>query len=397
MSTIRLSNIAVHRGRPPDDTLSRVLAWFMPPQGSRKAFSITNFDLTVPHGKTMVILGPSGCGKSTLLRVISGLEAPDAGTVFYDGWDAQGVNPGERRIGMVFQNYALYPNLNARQNITSYFFFRRRTPENLRLADEKFRRTSELLDVDIEYLIDRMPANLSGGEQQRVALGRCITRDPALFLLDEPFSNLDAKLRVRYRLHLKWLLREFDITTIYVTHDQQEAALLGDLISIMKMENHGDWNSGSLEQTGTLQELYERPATSFVADFLNLHGDIHPISFLDGEALVPGLERIRVGVRPEDVEVRTKAGKGWLPGVLEQVTLDPVQQTMLLILQVNGHSVAAKVAPDPALVKGAKVWVRFEKYHVFDRRSDRRQHGPRAGQPAAPAQPPARSSGQAGA
>ncbi len=369
MATIQLSNISVFRGRPPGDALSRVLSWFMPPQGSGMAFAITDFNLTIPHGKTMVVLGPSGCGKSTLIRIISGLEEPASGQVRYDGWDAKGVHPGKRRIGMVFQNYALYPNLDSKQNITSYFFFRRKTRENLEAAEEKFQRTSELLDVDIEYLIDRMPANLSGGEKQRVALGRCITRDPALFLLDEPFSNLDAKLRMKYRLHLKWLLREFNLTTVYVTHDQQEAVLLADQIAIMKMENHGTWNAGSLEQTGTVKELYDHPATDFVADFLNLHGDIHPISFLAGGSLVAGQGAVRVGVRPENVVLNRTAGKGRFPALLREVTMDPIQQNMVVMMEVAGQSVVAKVRPDPAFKAGEKAWVSFRRYHVFDRAS----------------------------
>ncbi|MCZ6644731.1 MAG: ABC transporter ATP-binding protein, partial [SAR324 cluster bacterium] len=306
MSTIQLSNITINRGKPPTDLLSRVLAFLAPEPGNMKPFSIEGLNLTIPHGKTLVILGPSGCGKSTLLRVISGLEEPDAGRVSYDGWDAKGISPGQRRIGMVFQNYALYPNLDNKENITSYFFFRKKTPEFVRMREEKFRRTSQLLDVEIEHLLHRMPSNLSGGEQQRVALGRCITRDPALFLMDEPFSNLDAKLRTKYRLHLKRLLKEFNITTVYVTHDQQEAVLLGDLVSIMRIETQEQKIIGRVEQTGTVRELYDQPVNAYVADFFNLHGDIQPISFVDGEVFDRALAACQIGVRPEDLRLGKK-------------------------------------------------------------------------------------------
>ncbi|MEE4312252.1 MAG: ATP-binding cassette domain-containing protein, partial [candidate division KSB1 bacterium] len=201
----------------------------------QRPFSIEDLSLTIPDGKTMVILGPSGCGKSTLLRIIAGLMQPQSGTVLYDGVDVKAIPPGDRQIGMVFQNYALYPHFTAKNNILSYFRFQKQTPELDHLAQEKYRKTSELLGVDIEYLLDKKPTHLSGGEKQRVAIGRCITRDPKLFLLDEPFSNLDQPLREKYRLHLKKLLRHFQITTVYVTHDQQEAMILADLLAIMNI------------------------------------------------------------------------------------------------------------------------------------------------------------------
>src|SRR5688572_4347078 len=152
----------------------------------RRLFAIEKLNLTIPHSKVMVILGPSGCGKSTLLQMIAGLMEPDAGEIHFDGANMADVPPGERKIGMVFQNYALYPQYSSQRNIMSYFSFRKRTPELSREAEEKYRRTSELMGVDLEYLLNKKPGRLSGGEQQRVAIARCITRDPQLFLLDEP-------------------------------------------------------------------------------------------------------------------------------------------------------------------------------------------------------------------
>lgn len=245
-------------------------------------FSVQNLNLFVPDGKTMVLLGPSWCGKTTLLRLIAGLIKPDSGEIKFDGGDMESIPPGERGIGMVFQNYALYPHFTSKGNILSYFLFRRKTPELNGLAKERFRRTSELMGVDIAYLLNKKPTHLSAGEKQTVALGRCITRDPTVFLLDEPFSNLDQQLKEKYRVNLKSLLSHFGITTIYVTHDQQEAFILADLIAIMDV--------GTVEQVGTYEEIYTSPKTIFVAGFLNLDTDTPAINLIDGRYISEALE-----------------------------------------------------------------------------------------------------------
>ena len=263
------------------------------------SFSIRNLTLRVPDGLTMVILGPSGCGKTTLLRLIAGLITPDSGAVRYDDVDVTDVRPGDRRIGMVFQNYALYPHFESRTNVLSYFLFRKKTPELSALAREKYQRTSELMGVELTALLGRKPGTLSGGEKQRVALGRCITRDAALFLVDEPFANLDQALREKYRVNLKILLKQYAITTVYVTHDHHEALILADLLAIM--------NRGQIEQIGTCETIYETPRNEFVAGFMNLHMGCTPISFVDAADLhaVRALGDVRAGVRPEDVEIST--------------------------------------------------------------------------------------------
>src|SRR5436309_3786589 len=181
--------------------------------GVGSAFSIRKLNLRIPDGRTMVVLGPSGCGKTTLLKIIAGLLPPDTGVVRYDDVDVADVRPGDRRIGMVFQSYALYPHMTSRTNVLSYFLFRKKTPALDALARAKYQRTSELMGVELADLLDRKPTTLSGGEKQRVALGRCITRDAALFLVDEPFANLDQALREKYRVNLKILLRQFSLTT----------------------------------------------------------------------------------------------------------------------------------------------------------------------------------------
>jgi multiple sugar transport system ATP-binding protein len=327
----------------------------------RAPFSIRNLNLTIPHGKTTVILGPSGCGKTTLLKIIAGLLQPDSGEVRFGAVNMKEVPPRERRIGMIFQGYALYPHLTAKTNILSYFLFRKKTPELNALAKAKYQRTSELLGVDIEYLQDRKPATLSGGEKQRVALGRCITRDPALFLLDEPFSNLDQKLRELYRVNLKTLLDQFNITTVYVTHDQLEALILADRLAIMDI--------GSIAQVGTYEEIYDKPKNLFVAEFLNPDVTTPSINLIDGRHLSPGLSDMMIGVRPEDVEVTGEQREGCIRGTLTKRTKIPVRQTTVLNLRVGENVVVAQIPGEERWPTNAGVWLHFKKYHIFEKDS----------------------------
>jgi ABC-type sugar transport system ATPase subunit len=327
-------------------------------------FAIEDLNLTIPDSKVMVILGPSGCGKSTLLHLIAGLKEPDSGEVCYDGVNMEDVSPGERKIGMVFQNYALYPQYSSERNILSYFTFRKKTPQLDREAEEKYRRTSELMGVGLEYLLHKKPGRLSGGEQQRVAIARCITRDPALFLMDEPFSNLDAKLREKYRVQLKRLLREFQITTVYVTHDQHEALVLADLMAIM--------NLGRIEQVGTPQDIYHRPNNMFVADFLFFETDTSPINFIEGEQVAETLQGDMVGVRPEDILLCDAQAPGALASVIVDVWPIPVKDILILTLERAGEEIKVKTPFEPHLVEGAPVWFRFKKYHVFSKETGRR-------------------------
>jgi multiple sugar transport system ATP-binding protein len=338
----------------------------VPAPGRGSAFSIRNLKLRIPDGKTLVILGPSGCGKTTLLRIIAGLIPPDSGEVRYDDVDVKDVPPGERRIGMVFQNYALYPHLTSKRNVLSYFMFRKKTPELDAMARAKYERTSELMGVELPYLLDRKPTTLSGGEKQRVALGRCITRDPALFLLDEPFSNLDQALREKYRVNLKMLLKQFDITAVYVTHDHYEALILADLLAIM--------DRGRIEQVGTYQEVYDRPRNVFVAGFLNRHVGTPPINLIDARCMPHGeqLGNVRVGVRPEDVEVSREGRAGSIGGVIRG-TLDlPMNNGTILSIQAGEQEVHAQIASDQSLRSGDQVQLTFKRYHVFDKESGER-------------------------
>ncbi|HSF07370.1 MAG TPA: ABC transporter ATP-binding protein [Methylomirabilota bacterium] len=331
--------------------------------GRGSAFSIQKLTLRIPDGKTMVVLGPSGCGKTTLLKLIAGLIPPDSGEVRYDDVDVKDVPPGDRRIGMVFQNYALYPHLSSRTNVMSYFLFRKKTPELDALARAKYQRTSELMGVELAYLLDRKPTTLSGGEKQRVALGRCITRDAALFLVDEPFANLDQALREKYRVNLKILLRQFNITTVYVTHDHHEALLLADLLAVM--------NGGRIEQVGTPQEIYDRPKNVFVAGFVSLHTGAPPISLLDARSMPEGprLGNVWVGVRPEDVAMAREPGADRLRGTIASTLSLPPFNTRLFTIRVGEHEVHAQISGDESRLAGDQVWLTFTRYHLFDRAS----------------------------
>ncbi|MBI5034902.1 MAG: ABC transporter ATP-binding protein [Chloroflexi bacterium] len=321
-------------------------------------FSMEHLNLTIPHGKTMVILGPSGCGKTTILKMIAGLIQPDEGEILFNGRDMRDVPVGERRIGFLFQNYALYPMMTSKRNILSYFIFRKRTPELDAEAQAKYKRTSELLGVEIEYLQDRMPTTLSGGEKQRVALGRCITRDPALFLLDEPFSNLDPKLREKYRVNLKTLLAQFNITTIYVTHDQQEAFILADLIAVM--------DKGKIEQVGTYEDIYNRPKSIFVAEFLNLDVETPAINLIEGQQVAPELHDRKVGVRPENVQVFHEAQADRIQGtIVNRINLG-LKAVAILTMRVGKSEVVAAAPIGEKLRTGDEVWIGLNKYHVFD-------------------------------
>src|SRR3954470_19473991 len=227
--------------------------------GVRKAFGATpildDVSLTLEQREFIAFLGPSGSGKSTLLRIIAGLETADAGEVWLEGRRIDGLPPGKRGVAMVFQQYALYPHMNVRENMAFGL-------KNARVSkDEIARRIADAARVlEIEPLLDRKPAEMSGGQRQRVALGRALVKEPKLFLLDEPLSNLDAALRLRTRVELAQLKQKVDAAVIMVTHDQAEAMTLADRIVVM--------NDRRIQQVGAPMEIYSRPANTFVAQFV---------------------------------------------------------------------------------------------------------------------------------
>lgn len=263
--------------------------------------AVSDFSYEIPDGKLVSLLGPSGCGKSTTLNLICGLEKPDGGKVLFGEQDVTGLPPEKRGVGMVFQNYALYPHLTVRKNILFPM-------ENLkgkdRLSKEEMnRRADEAAKlVQITELMDRKPGELSGGQQQRVAIARALVKTPNVLLLDEPLSNLDARLRLQTREEIRRIQRETKLTTVFVTHDQDEALSISDMIVVMK--------DGILQQTGKPQEVYDSPANLFVAKFLGTP----PINLFAGKVCggklmigdeavldVSGAEdrEVTVGIRPE--------------------------------------------------------------------------------------------------
>lgn len=263
--------------------------------------AVGDFSYEIPDGKLVSLLGPSGCGKSTTLNLICGLEKPDSGKVLFGEQDVTGLPPEKRGVGMVFQNYALYPHLTVRKNILFPM-------ENLkgkdRLSKEEMnRRADEAAKlVQITELMDRKPGELSGGQQQRVAIARALVKTPNVLLLDEPLSNLDARLRLQTREEIRRIQRETKLTTVFVTHDQDEALSISDMIVVMK--------DGVLQQTGKPQEVYDSPANLFVAKFLgtppiNLFaGKVSGGKLMIGDGAVldvPGAEdrEVTVGIRPE--------------------------------------------------------------------------------------------------
>ncbi len=344
--------------------------------------ALDHINLAIPDGQTFVVVGPSGCGKSTLLRVISGLHRDYTGQVLYDDVDMENILPKERQIGMVFQNYALYPHFKGEGNLS--FFFRMHNISDAE-TQERVRYTSELMGVGFNELLQRKPGSLSGGQKQRVAIARAIVRAPRLFLFDEPLSNLDAKLRMQTRTEIKRLLHRFGITSIYVTHDQVEAIALADQIVVMR--------SGKIEQVGPYQELIDHPANLFVASFLGLS----PMTLLSGgrvsggklvlrEFQIPLPERARAVVRDGQAivlgmraEAVSMAGESALPGAIplqgeiEALEPDYSHHTQFLQLRTGDLSYSGLCPLDMQLNVGDSVQVRLdpESLYFFDEISGR--------------------------
>lgn len=310
--------------------------------------ALREIDLDIEPGECLVLLGPSGCGKTTLLRLLAGLEGVDAGRILIGDRDVAEVKPADRDVAMVFQNYALYPHLSVFENVAFPLRARRTAP------DEIDRRVKAALErMELTKLVLRKPSQLSGGQQQRVALARALVRNPAVYLMDEPLSNLDAQLRLQTRTELRRLQQELRTTTLYVTHDQSEAMTLGDRIALLR--------DGSIEQVGPPLELYRRPKSRFVATFLGsppiniwpgefgpdgrLHAAGASINFDSrpgGRQTLPA--KIEVGVRPEDISVFENAG----PGRTEARVLltEPMGNETIATLRSEGQRVVARVAAD---------------------------------------------------
>jgi len=329
---------------------------------------LRGIDLDVQDGELVVLVGPSGCGKSTLLRTIAGLEIPDAGEVHIGERDVTRLAPRERDVAMVFQSYALYPHLTVRQNL-SFGLKLRKTP-----ADTIAARVSEVAGMlGLDDLLDRYPRQMSGGQRQRVAMGRAIARRPALFLFDEPLSNLDAALRAEVRIEIKKLHATLGSTMIYVTHDQVEAMTLADRLVVL--------NAGKVEQVGPPLEVYDKPESRFVAAFMGSPA----MNFLtaeaaDGELRAEGLTlsapantkpgTVLVGVRPQDVERADGGGIDFVVDVLEPMGFEAyahghVGETKF-IARLEGDAVRGLSTGDHVPLSIAP-----QKLHLFDPKSER--------------------------
>ncbi|UPV75124.1 sn-glycerol-3-phosphate ABC transporter ATP-binding protein UgpC [Halorussus limi] len=333
--------------------------------------AVDGVSLDIPDESFTVLVGPSGCGKTTTLRLVAGLERATDGTIEIGGEVVNDKRAYERDIAMVFQNYALYPHKSVEENMR-FGLEQQGTDEEI--IEERVADAAQLLQI--EELLDRRPSELSGGQQQRVALGRAIVRDPDVFLMDEPLSNLDAKLRVQMRAELNKLHDELDTTTVYVTHDQVEAMTLGDQIAVM--------DAGEIQQVGPPTFVYENPRNMFVADFLGspsmnfLEGDLRrddgeflldigpvehevPAGYHDALEGYDG-ERVVLGVRPEDVTLRPDG----IPVTVNVV--EPQGEKTVLELALGDETIKASVDPGVAVESDDRVSVEFdrESVHYFD-------------------------------
>jgi ABC-type sugar transport system ATPase subunit len=345
----------------------------------RRERVLDDITLDIIHGETTSIIGPSGCGKTTLLRVVAGLVAPDQGRVLYDGVDMATVPPRDRRIGMVFQNYALYPHMKGKGNLAFFFRMRHRESE----IDERVQITARLMGLGFDDLLDRHPRSLSGGQKQRVAIARCIVRDPSLFLFDEPLSGLDAKVRTQTRVEIKRLLARFRITSVYVTHDQAEAIALADRIVVMR--------EGRIEQVGTYREIYDNPLNSFVAGFvgtppinlLPVYMDGCQLILYDGqrfplpERLAPtitGTAGLVLGIRAEHVRVHDLSDTTGLLAQTEVIERVPSETNQTVHLRTREWGCVASVPKHQTIQPDQ--WVRLsfdpDRMLLFDSASGRR-------------------------
>ena len=329
--------------------------------------AVKGVSIDIPDGSFTVLVGPSGCGKSTLLRMVAGLETISSGTCSIGGRVVNDIEPSERDIAMVFQNYALYPHMSVYDNM-AYGLRNRGTPK----AEIEARVQEAARILAIESFLERRPRQLSGGQRQRVAMGRAIVRKPQVFLFDEPLSNLDAKLRVQMRVEIKKLQRDLGVTALYVTHDQVEAMTLSDQLVVM--------NGGKVEQIGLPTEIYRRPATTFVAGFIGsppmnmLAGQIEAGHVAVGDlklaapdlpaGLADGLKVI-VGLRPEDVVVADARDRSL---TVEVDFVEELGATRLLHGKFAGQTIILQVQASHVATGSGKVGfsVPTTALHVFD-------------------------------
>ena len=334
--------------------------------------AVESLDLEIRQGEFVSILGPSGCGKTTLLRMLAGLQQPSEGNIRIDGLIVNDVPPAKRNIAMVFQTYALYPHMTVAGNI-EYPLKKRGMRKEERA--ERVREAAHLLELD--QLLQRKPRELSGGQQQRVALGRALVRDPAVFLLDEPLSNLDAKLRSHMRAELIRLHRRIGRTMVYVTHDQLEAMTMSERIAVMR--------DGKLQQFASPQDIYDRPSNDFVAGFIgtpamnlvsgrltgvgatrvfqsdNWSLPVGELALIDESAGDDAERRISVGIRPEDVSLDDSGDAASV------VVVEPTGHEVIVVFDYHGNEIVARMGSDMGLRPDdvVKLKLRMDKLHIF--------------------------------
>jgi len=331
---------------------------------------VDNFDLTIRDREFLVLLGPSGCGKTTTMRMIAGLEDPTNGEIVIDGKVVNDLEPKDRDVAMVFQSYALYPNMNVYENIRFPLKVRGVDPAQ---HDERVRRASAMVELD--DFLHRKPAELSGGQRQRVALARAIVREPNVFLMDEPLSNLDAKLRVSTRAQIKNLSHELAVTTVYVTHDQVEAMTLADRVVVMKR--------GIVQQVGSPTEIYDTPANTFVASFIGspamnlIDGRMSGGSFAAQHTRIDGLDcpdgPVALGFRAEDAQVVAEGGQIVAP----IYTLELLGDATMVTVRIGGALVSVKTDKTfrAEIDDEVRIAVPAEHCHLFDAETGARKSG----------------------
>ena len=334
------------------------------PNGTK---AVDETSLNVEDGEFVVFVGPSGCGKSTLLRMIAGLEDITGGEISLDGKVINNIDPSERDVAMVFQNYALYPHMSVYNNMDYGLKNRGISKEDI---ITKVNDAAKLLEID--QLLSRKPSMLSGGQRQRVAMGRAIVRNPKIFLFDEPLSNLDAKLRNQMRLEIKKLQRQMDVTSIFVTHDQTEAMTLGDRIVVI--------NNGIVEQVGTPKDIYSKPNTKFVAEFIGSpQMNLFNCKIENGNAKIGdghinlensiNIQDASIGVRPDDIQVNQNGKFETKANLVEYLGSD-----MIIYSSIGNQDFSCKLSSKIDMKAGDnfKFDILSSSVHIFDNTTNKR-------------------------
>jgi len=347
---------------------------------NKNTIAVSDFTLDIKDGEFLVLVGPSGCGKSTTLRMVAGLEEVTKGNIYIGEKDVTHVEPKERDIAMVFQDYALYPHMSIYENMAFGLKLRKYSKEEIK---QRVENAAQILGIT--HLLERQPRQLSGGQRQRVALGRAIVRKPQVFLMDEPLSNLDAKLRVQMRAELVKLQRRLATTTIYVTHDQTEAMTMGDRIVVMK--------DGFIQQVGTPEQIYHQPANLFVADFIGSPS----MNFIEGQLIIENTKvrfkaegydidvsnllkpnevkenEVILGFRPETAALNTDKTGTWSTPINAGTELvEDLGAEKILFMKSGSQEFRVKIFDlhyDVKVGQSQQVYLNLNKIHIFSKES----------------------------